>query len=40
VSNTPRVIGFGYPVGWVICCVIELTYFFIKWGRRSKNVLH
>ncbi len=40
VSNTPRVIGFGYPVGWVICCVIELTYFFIKWGGRSKNVLH
>ena len=40
VSNTPRVIGFGYPVGWVICCVIELTYFFIKWGRKSTNVLH
>lgn len=34
ISNTPRVIGFGYPVGWVTCCVIELTYFFIKWNRK------
>ena len=40
IANTPKLVGFGYPVGWVICCVIELTYFFIKWGGRSKNVLH
>ena len=25
--NTPRVVGFGYPVGWMTCCVLELTYF-------------
>ena len=21
VANTPRLVGFGYPVGWVLCCV-------------------
>ena len=21
-ANTPRVVGFGYPVGWVSCCII------------------
>jgi putative MATE family efflux protein len=35
VSNTPRVIGFGYPVGWMTCCVIELAYFFIRWGIKT-----
>ena len=33
VANTPFLVGFGYPVGWVTCCVIEVTYFFIKWGK-------
>jgi Na+-driven multidrug efflux pump len=35
VLNTPRVIGFGYPVGWMTCCVIELAYFFIRWGIKT-----
>ena len=26
VANTPRLVGFGYPVGWVLCCVMELIY--------------
>lgn len=34
VSNTPRVVGFGYPVGWVACCVTELVYYAIR--RRSR----
>ena len=27
IANTPRIVGFGYPVGWVSCCIIELLYF-------------
>ena len=27
VANTPRIVGFGYPVGWVCCCALELSYF-------------
>ena len=28
VANTPRIVGFGYPVGWFFCCVTELIYYF------------
>lgn len=34
VANTPLLVGLGYPVGWVICCVLEAGYFFLHW--RSK----
>ena len=27
VANTPFLVGFGYPVGWMSCCAIEVTYF-------------
>ena len=27
IAYTPHVVGFGYPVGWMTCCVLELTYF-------------
>lgn len=30
VLNTPRVVGLGYPVGWVSCCIVEVTYWFIR----------
>lgn len=33
--NTPAVVGFGYPVGWMFTCVVEVTYFFVKWNRRQ-----
>ncbi len=33
VANTPRLVGFGYPVGWMLCCVVELTYYYFR--RRS-----
>ena len=26
VANTPTLVGLGYPVGWVICFIIELAY--------------
>ena len=35
VANTPFLVGFGYPVGWVTCCGIEVAYFLIK--RRRQN---
>ena len=34
VANTPRVVGFGYPVGWMLCCAVELSYYFIRRRRR------
>ena len=35
ISNTPRWVGFGYPVGWMSCCAIEVTYFILRWGRKT-----
>ncbi|MEE3488388.1 MAG: MATE family efflux transporter [Bulleidia sp.] len=37
ISNTPQTISFGYPVGWLCCAVIELTYYFLKWNRKEKT---
>ena len=34
-ANTERVVGFGYPVGWCLCCIIELTYYYIRYGRKT-----
>ena len=33
-ANTPKIVGFGYPVGWVSCCVAELLYFAMRRRRR------
>jgi len=35
VANTPFLVGFGYPVGWTTCCVMELVYFFLRWGKEN-----
>ena len=35
ISNTPALVGFGYPVGWVTCCLIEVSYYFIRWGKKK-----
>lgn len=35
ISNTPRWVGFGYPVGWMFCCVIEIAYYFIRWHGKD-----
>ena len=37
VANTPFLVGFGYPVGWTTCCVIELTYFFLRWRKPKRK---
>ena len=39
ISNTPMAVGFGYPVGWMACCVIEVTYYFARWGRKKPEML-
>ena len=38
ISNTPMVVGFGYPVGWMICCVIEVGYYLRRW--KSPTLSH
>ena len=37
VENTPFLVGFGYPVGWVACCAIEVTYFMLRWKRQPEK---
>ena len=39
VANTPRIVGFGYPAGWVSCCVIELLYYRIRKKYRPAEQL-
>lgn len=29
-ARSEAAIGFGYPVGWMVCCALELTYYFIR----------
>ncbi len=36
ISNTAKWVGFGYPVGWMSCCVVELIYFYFKWVRPAR----
>ena len=37
VANTPFLVGFGYPVGWTTCCIIEVTYFFLRWRKPARK---
>ncbi|MCR5102443.1 MAG: MATE family efflux transporter [Butyrivibrio sp.] len=37
ISNTPKWVGFGYPVGWACCCIVEVTYYLIRWGNKEKT---
>ena len=36
-ANTPRIVGFGYPVGWTSCCAVMLSYFFWRRHRRLAS---
>ena len=38
VANTPFLVGFGYPVGWMACFALEVTYFWLRWGRSGNAV--
>lgn len=35
--NTPASVAFGYPVGWMFVCVVEVAYFFLKWDKRERR---
>ena len=37
ISNTARLVGFSYPVGWTACCIVEVTYYFLRWGRKRAG---
>ena len=37
IANTPRMVGLGYPVGWVSCCVTELIYYAVCRRKREQN---
>ena len=36
IANTTLTVGFGYPVGWMTCCVLEVLYFYFHWKHRAK----
>ncbi len=38
VANTPFLVGFGYPVGWMSCCITELSYYFIRYRKKRVKV--
>lgn len=31
------IVGLAYPVGWVTCCIIELSYYYLRWRRPSRQ---
>ena len=37
IMNTPAVVGFGYPVGWMATCVIEVLYYLKRWHGRIQQ---
>ena len=37
ISNTPKWVGFGYPVGWTCCCIIELSYYFFYFQKSQRK---
>ena len=40
IANTPALVGFGYPVGWMTCCVMEVTYWLVRWkGKMTDELL-
>ncbi|MCR4951545.1 MAG: MATE family efflux transporter, partial [Solobacterium sp.] len=35
ILNTPGIVGFGYPVGWMATCVMEVTYYFRRLSEEN-----
>lgn len=33
LARSAAAIGFGYPVGWMACCAVELTYYYVRKKR-------
>ncbi|MBQ3276862.1 MAG: MATE family efflux transporter [Oscillospiraceae bacterium] len=36
-ANTPRLVGFGYPMGWMLCSLLEVLYYVYKRRKRAKQ---
>ena len=34
-ANTAAVVGFGYPVGWAACMILEVGYYIIRYARNT-----
>ena len=37
ISNTAQLVGFSYPVGWTACCIVEVTYYYLRWIRKKNR---
>ena len=37
VANTPKLVGFGYPVGWMSCCLVEVNYYFLRYKKTKMK---
>ncbi len=37
IANTALLVGFGYPVGWMSCCILELSYYYIFHIRKNRQ---
>lgn len=37
IANIPSLVAFGYPFGWITCCILEVLYFWIRHGRRGES---
>ncbi len=36
-AGSPELVGLGYPVGWMSCCIVELVYFKLKHLRAPRE---
>lgn len=37
IAHSAMLVGFGYPVGWMSCAVMESVYFFLKYRIRREQ---
>lgn len=37
VANTAVLVGLGYPVGWTSVCILEVTYYFLRWRKKTSK---
>ena len=40
IANTPLLVGLGYPVGWISCCIAESSYYYFRWYRKRNVALN
>ena len=37
IANTPAAVGFGYPVGWMVTCILEVAYYIRKMSMEKHT---